>query len=176
MGLCGISRDCTYPSAGIQVRYSQTSVFSYWLQDRIDGCACDSDHQSVDTHACGAECFASWRPIKLRQSAQTQLPYIPISLTGSSGSDEGAGTRTMSCCPPLACLAAIVPSKSTRWTVPGTGRAASSGLSWLLKKPMMSNTAGAHFAVIWILVVVESLAATRPRYHSSGKLYRAAKL
>ena len=38
---------------------------------------------------------------------------------GSSGSSEGAGTRTISRWPLELCFASIVPSRSTRWTVPG---------------------------------------------------------
>lgn len=40
-------------------------------------------------------------------------------LRGSSGSLEGAGTRTTSSRVPPACLTVKVCCKSTRWTVPG---------------------------------------------------------
>ena len=40
-------------------------------------------------------------------------------FSGSSGSFEGAGTRTMSFWPLRACFVRIAPSRSTRWTVPG---------------------------------------------------------
>ena len=41
-------------------------------------------------------------------------------LRGSSASFDGAGTNTMSCAPfSAACFATRVPSRSTRWTVPG---------------------------------------------------------
>lgn len=43
-----------------------------------------------------------------------------LQLRGSSGSLLGAGTRTISLDPLDACLACMVPSKSTRCTVPGT--------------------------------------------------------
>ena len=48
---------------------------------------------------------------------------------GSSGSAVGAGTRTMSFWAPLACCACMVPSRSTRWTVPGMGTPCSSVVS-----------------------------------------------
>lgn len=45
---------------------------------------------------------------------------LGVQLSGSSGSEEGVGTRTISRLLPFACFAFIVPSRSTRWTVPGT--------------------------------------------------------
>lgn len=46
---------------------------------------------------------------------------------GSSGSEEGAGTSTISLAPSSACFELfIVPRRSTKWTVPGMGGRSSS--------------------------------------------------
>ncbi len=62
----------------------------------------------------------------LQVSTYTQREVVKIifrrgvQFSGSFGSAEGAGTRTISRFAPLAWRAWIVPSISTRWIVPGT--------------------------------------------------------
>lgn len=55
-----------------------------------------------------------------------------VQLRGSSGSSEGVGTRTMSRCPPSAWRACMVPSRSTRWTVPGMKSRSGGGVGLVL--------------------------------------------
>lgn len=72
-------------------------------------------------------------------------------LTGSSGSDDGAGTSTMSLKPAaFACFAVIVPFKSTKCTVPGTGCIASCGLTSVWNQPILigvEKESGYNFAI-----------------------------